>query len=109
MAAYVLAVRDNYRMEQWAQVIQECQQSGRTNRAFYIQHHISEKSYYYWLRKLRKATALSQLNLVQLDDCPAEEQQPDRLSIQFHGARIELPGTIDMEAVTALLRSLQQL
>ena len=41
----VLAVRDNYRMEQWAQIIQECQQSGLTNRAFCMQHHISEKSY----------------------------------------------------------------
>ena len=105
----VLAVRDNYRMEQWAQIIQECQQSGLTNRAFCMQHHISEKSYYYWLRKLRNAAASSQPHLVQLDGCPAEEQQSDRLSIQFHGARLELPSTIDMEAVAALLRSLQQL
>ena len=63
----VLAVRDNYRMEQWAQIIQECQQSGLTNRAFCMQHHISEKSYYYWLRKLRNAAASSQPHLVQLD------------------------------------------
>ena len=49
----VLAVRDNYRAQKWAMLIQECNISGLTKREFCHQRGISEKSFYYWLRKLR--------------------------------------------------------
>ena len=51
----VLAVRDEYRLQGWAELIRECQASGLTNREFCTQRGIPEKKYYYWLRKLRKA------------------------------------------------------
>lgn len=51
--ADVLAVRDEYRAQSWAMVIQECSASGLSNREFCRQRGISEKSFYYWLRKLR--------------------------------------------------------
>ncbi len=51
--ADVLAVRDEYRTQNWAMVIQECSNSGLSNREFCRQRGISEKTYYYWLRKLR--------------------------------------------------------
>ena len=49
----VLAVRNEYRAQNWVQVIQECRASGLTNRAFCRQRGIPEKKFYYWLRKLR--------------------------------------------------------
>ena len=55
--ADVLAVRDEYRAQQWAVVIRECNSSGLSNREFCRQRGISEKSYYYWLRKLRSQMA----------------------------------------------------
>ena len=42
----VLAVRDEYRLQGWAEIIRECQASGVTNRAFCAQRGISEKTYY---------------------------------------------------------------
>ena len=42
----VLAVRDEYRLQSWAEIIQECQASGLTNREFCTQRGISEKTYY---------------------------------------------------------------
>ena len=51
--ADVLAVRDEYRAQTWAMLIQECNNSGLTKREFCQQRGISEKSFYYWLRKLR--------------------------------------------------------
>ena len=50
----ILQVRNAYRMEHWKQIIQECQKSGQSNKAYCQQQGISEKTYYYWLRKLRK-------------------------------------------------------
>lgn len=55
--ADVLAVRDEYRAKNWAMVIQECSSSGLSNREFCRQRGISEKTYYYWLRKLRSQMA----------------------------------------------------
>lgn len=48
-----LAVRDAYRAQEWAMLIQECSASGLTKREFRHQRGISEKGFYYWLRKLR--------------------------------------------------------
>ena len=55
--ADVLAVRDEYRAQNWAMVIRECSNSGLSNREFCRQRGISEKTYYYWLRKLRSQMA----------------------------------------------------
>lgn len=55
--ADVLAVRDEYREQAWAMLIQECNSSGLTKREFCQQRGISEKSFYYWLRKLRSQMA----------------------------------------------------
>ncbi len=52
--ADVLAVRDQYRAQNWAMVIQQCNSSGLSNREFCRQRGIAEKSFYYWQRKLRQ-------------------------------------------------------
>lgn len=49
----VLAVRDAYRAQEWAALIQEYSASGLTKREVCQQRGISEKSFYYWLGKLR--------------------------------------------------------
>ena len=105
--ADVLAVRDEYRAQTWAMLIQECNNSGLTKREFCQQRGISEKSFYYWLRKLRSQMAeAAGPQLIQLDPAPVTE---DMLHIQYRGAELKLPAGVDMEAVAALLRSLQVL
>ena len=103
----VLAVRDEYRAKSWAMLIRECNNSGLTKREFCRQRGISEKSYYYWLRKLRSQMAETAVpQLVQLDPAPFQD---DMLQIQYRGAELKLPAGVDMDAVAALLRSLQSL
>ena len=105
--ADVLAVRDEYRIQQWAVLIQECSASGLTNKEFCRQRGISEKSFYYWQRKLRQQIVeATSPQLVQLEPQPETE---DLLQIQFRGAELRLPGSVDLEAVAALLRSIQSL
>ena len=66
--ADVLAVRDDYRAQAWAIRIQECSNSGLTNREFCRQRGGSEKSFYYWLRKLRsQISEAAGPQIVQLD------------------------------------------
>ena len=105
--ADVLAVRDEYRAQTWARLIQECNNSGLTKREFCQQRGISEKSFYYWLRKLRSQMAeVAGPQLVQLDSAPVAD---DMLQIQYRGAELKLPSGVDIDAVAALLRSIQSL
>ena len=105
--ADVLAVRNEYRAENWSALIRECNASGLSNREFCRQHGISEKSFYYWLRKLRhQAVEATETHLIKLDMTSSEE---DMLSIRYHGADLRLPSGVDMDVVAALLRSIQSL
>ena len=105
--ADVLVVRDEYRAQNWAMLIQECNNSGLTKRAFCQQRGISEKSFYYWLRKLRSQIAeATGPQLVQLEAVPNEN---DMLQIQYRGAELRLPSGVDIDAVSALLRAIQSL
>ncbi len=105
--ADVLAVRDKYRAQNWATVIQECNSSGLSNREFCRQRGIAEKSFYYWQRKLRQQLVESAApQLIQLDQVPVPDEM---LQIQYRGAELKLPAGVDMDAVAALLHSIQSL
>ena len=71
------------------------------------QGEISEKSFYYWLRKLRSQMAeATGPQLVQLDSPVISD---DMLQIQYRGAELKLPASVDIDAVAALLHSIQAL
>ncbi len=53
--ADVLAVRNDLRMQKWMEIIRECRESELSNRAFCTRRRISEKTYYYLLRKIRSS------------------------------------------------------
>ena len=101
----VVQVRNEYRKQQRAQIIQECQSSGLSNKEYCRQQGISEKTYYYWRRKLRDEAAEGIPQIVEVET-PANE---DKVYICFRGAELTLPAGTDVEAIAAVLRSLQQL
>ena len=105
--ADVLAVRDDYRAQTWAVLIQECSNSGLTKREFCRRRGISEKSFYYWLRKFRGQMAeAAGPQIVQLE---SPVISTDMLQIQYRGAELRLPAGVDMDAVSVLLRAIQSL
>ena len=101
----VIQVRNEYRKQQWAQIIRECQNSGVSNKEYCRQQGISEKTYYYWLRKLRSEAAEGIPQIVEVEPPDSE----DKVYIRFRGAELALPAGTDVEAIAAVLRSLQQL
>lgn len=102
-----LAVRDEYRQKQWTAIFQDCDSSGLTNREFCQQRGINEKSFYYWLRKLR--TQLAEKAAPQLVQLESPRKAEDEFRIQYRGAELRLPVGVDMDAVATLLRSIQSL
>ena len=105
--ADVLAVRDEYRAKQWAMVVQECSHSNLSIREFCRQRGISEKSYYYWQRKLRQRIVGD--NAAQLVALESRVAQDEILQIRYRDAELKLPSGVDIDAVAAILRSLQSL
>ena len=105
----VVAIRNEFREQTWTTIIQECNASGLSNKEFCGQRGISLASYYYWLRKLRtKAVETAVPKLVPLSEPPVVDAG-DLLEIRYRGADLRLPGTVDLNVVTMLLRSLQRL
>ncbi|MZI81764.1 hypothetical protein GT646_13010 [Clostridium butyricum] len=43
-----------YRTQKWMVIIRECQASGLSKRMWCKQNNVNEKTFYYWLRKLRQ-------------------------------------------------------
>lgn len=103
----ILQVREEYRLQQWGQIVQQCRESGMSNRDFCRQNGITEKTYYYWLRKLRMAAAgKDSPRLVELEK---PDSARDMIHIRFRDAEMTLPAGTDADAITAILHSLQQL
>lgn len=102
----MLAVRNNLRLQSWSEVIREKQESGLTNREFCARQGISEKTYYYWLRKVRAAALeCAAPELVRLD-----EERPmtnHMFQIRYGSAELNLPDNVDLAAVVSLLDSLR--
>lgn len=105
--ADVLAVRDEYRLREWAQIHRRCRESGLSNREFCRQNGISEKTFYYWLKKLREAAIDRQPQLVALND--RGDCSDDMVQIRFGTAFLKLPAKTDADAIALLLQALQKL
>ena len=105
----VLKVRNEYTLPSWAGIIQACQASGLTNREFCAQRGISEKTYYYWLRKLRQIVAASipPPRLVRLEE-NGEAPEKHRIEIRYGDAELKLPEDVDLKAVVGLLNALRR-
>ncbi len=104
--ADVLAVRDEYRLQKWTQIHQRCRESGLSNREFCRQNGIAEKTFYYWLRKLREVAISNQPELVALPE--SSNYMDDMIHIRFGAAVLELSAKTDATAIASLLQALQK-
>ena len=101
--ADVLAVRNEYRLQSWMEIIRECEESGLSNREFCYQRGISEKTYYYWLRKVRAAAAtVIEPQLVRVDN-PTMSGAEQMIEIRYGRAELKLPEDVDLKALAAFL------
>ena len=106
--ADVLAVRNEYRLQSWMEIIRECEESGLSNREFCSQRGISEKTYYYWLRKVRAAAAtVIEPQLVRVDN-PTMSGTEQMIEIRYGRAELRLPEDVDLKALAVFLNTLRR-
>ena len=110
----VMAVRNEYRMDQWAGIIEERRESGLSIREFCRQRELREGAYYYWLRKLRSTiTENARPTFVELSETDRgrteEAVSEDILRIEYRGIKVELPDSANMNGVPELLSAIKRL
>ena len=106
--ADVLGVRNEHRLQSWMEIIRECEESGLSNREFCFQRRISEKTYYYWLRKVRAAAAtVIEPQLVRVDN-PTMSGTEQMIEIRYGRTELKLPEDVDLKALAAFLNALRR-
>ena len=112
-------VAKEYRLSQWAQIIQARIESGKSIKDFCEEAGVNKNAYFYWQRKLREAACkgLTEANeskeivhdgWVRLS--PVKPQYADDgISIEINGCQITVKGNTDLKLlknVCGVLRSL---
>ena len=98
------------RVQLWAERIAECRGSGMSVRAWCREKEISEKTYYYWQRRLYQQM-VSTTEAVSFAEIPREIQTGQcsgvAAKISLSGATIELYQGADAQMIQAILQTLQ--
>ena len=70
------------RLQYWAGIIKECQESGQKTKDWIVEHNITHDTYYYWLREVRRAA------LTNVMDSPTDT---DNKLVEISAPMTELP------------------
>jgi hypothetical protein len=114
----VTMVKMNFRYERWSKTISDCQSSGLTVTRWCLENGISAKSYYYWLRKIRKKVSDS---ITSIPTPEAHEIVPVRadslstavssrpITLHVGSATLEIPDGSRPETIAAVLTALKSI
>ena len=98
------------RVQLWAERIRECLSSGMSVRAWCREHEISEKTYYYWQRRLYQQM-ISTAETVRFAEIPSrEETVPNSggtAKISLSGATVEIYPGADSQMIQGILQILK--
>ena len=103
-----LALRTEFRLQHWANIAKECKESGMTVTAYCASRGISDKTYYYWLRRVREAAADSippQLIELKLSNAG----KTDVLNVRYQEAELMVTKETSPELLLSTLRVLKQI
>ena len=92
----VTLVKNQYRLEQWTRLIQDCQSSGMRVDDWCEANGVTHHAYYYWLRKVRKA-ACQDLSVTSKMESSAHFQQ---LEVQAPAANTQAAVIIHLPSAT---------
>ena len=98
------------RIQLWAERIAECRSSGKSVRAWCRENEISEKTYYYWQRRLYEQM-VSTAERVAFSEIPRGVQKGQysgvAAKISLSGATIEVYPGADVQMIRVILETLK--
>ncbi len=81
----VTQAKTELRLQSWSELITECQSSCMTVKAWCELHDVNVKSYYYWLRKIRKLSLEN--SPVPTGSLPTKPEEP----VKFRKLEVQSP------------------
>ena len=121
------AIASEYRLSQWAQVMQSRAESGLSVRAYCAKAGIRKNSYYYWQRKLREVSCEGLARLAngstgletatmftevlyeaQVSTPQTKGNKEDNLSIEFPGVQVSVGSEYPVEKLAYLIKAVVQ-
>lgn len=113
-------VTSQYRFNQWTEIVRQCRSSGQTVAVWCAENNIKPTSYYYWLRRIRKAAcealpSLSGNNSIVPLNFPGDAGKIDALDqksssdivLRFGAVNLEIRNTASATLIENTLRALQ--
>jgi len=116
----ITKIKTRFRMEHWIPLIKECQNSGLPVRSWCSLNNVSEQSYYYWLKRIRKVAYEQQIPAIQRElPKPVEFAKlqvntnvPNKdasVIIHLPSVTLEVKEGASQQTVEAVLRALKNL
>lgn len=115
----VSATKAEFRFKQWSKIIQDCQSSSLSITEWCKQNDIGAKTYYYWLRKIRKKSCeMTELPVpvikqpivpLQLSLRDSYKSPASLVTIRFGSASIDIAEGASQTTIETVLKSLQSL
>lgn len=106
----VTLAKNQYRLEQWTELIRNRQSSGMTTEDWCEANGVTRDAYYYWLRKVRKAAINSSGDTVSFKrlevQTPAASTQV-AVIIRLPAATLEIQNGASRQTVEAVLLALK--
>jgi len=112
-------IAKEYRLSQWAQIIQACKESGKSIKDFCEDTGVNKSAYFYWQHKLREAACKGLAEAEESKEIvpggwvrlsPVKPQYAESsILIEINGCHITVNGDTDLELlknVCSVLRSL---
>jgi hypothetical protein len=100
-------VTKQYRLNKWMEIIRKCRSSGQTVTTWCTEHHVSTKSYYYWLKRVREAAceALPAIHSDQRTIVPIDLSTPKTWNNNVDTVSTSSEIVVHMGAVTLEIRN----
>lgn len=116
-------LNNEIKMNQWMEIIRECRNSGQSVRSWCLEHGVNDKSYYYWLKKVRIAACntlpdnleesrvIVPLKIEDLKQEPeiATSSQVSAIVIRLNSAVVEIQNGATSSVIENTLRAIKNL
>jgi hypothetical protein len=105
--------KKDFRLKQWTNIIQTCQESNMTVGGWCEQNNVKVKSYYYWLRKIRSLACENgslELQSKEQQIVPISFRQAKvsaAITIHMNSVSVDIPDGTSKETIAAVLSALK--
>src|SRR5690349_4592358 len=105
----VTDAKTEFRIRQWAKIIETCQASGLTVVAWCSQNNVNIKSYYYWLQKVRMMACQSGVLATRNSEQPIipvafpQTKAPAAITIHLPSISVDIHNGASRETIEAAL------